>query len=497
MNDDGLERLTPGLLDHSFDGILAYDRDCRVTLWNPAMERISGLKREEALGRCAFDLLPFLRETDEARLFQEALSGREVASRDRPYVGADGTRGFFEARYAPLRGPSGEIVGGLAIVRDITIHKEVDEALRESEERFSKAFRCNPDSMVITRLEDGTIIEVNQGFERLTGYRRTEVVGRTSADLHLWKDRADRARILEELRHGGGIRGREVAFRTKSGQEGVELCSAEMIDLDGEPCVLWVSRDITQRKEREESLRRLSGRLLTLQDEERRRIARDLHDGTGQNLAALVMNLNRMKKLESGRRPARGPILAESLALTEQCLREIRTVSYLLHPPLLDEVGLLSAIRWYVRGFAERSGIKVRLKTPQSLRRLPREMETALFRILQESLTNILRHAGSPTARIGLALDGEEVVLEVGDRGAGMPAGFQEHAGGAGASLGVGIPGMRERVRQLGGRLQITSGRHGTTVRALLPLRAERRPARKRVTASRRSVAAPGKEERV
>ena len=180
----------------------------------------------------------------------------------------------------------------------------------------------------------------------------------------------------------------------------------------------------------------------------------------------LLARLNRTapERLSDGECDA----LTESIALAEQSMNEIRTVSYLLHPPFLDEAGLLSALRWYAGGFAERSGIKVDLDLPESLERLPRDTETVLFRIVQEALTNVHRHAGSQTARIRLRRDPQVLALEIEDRGHGIPNALLTHIRSGGG--GVGIAGMYERIEQLSGRLEIASSDHGTTVRFRLPL---------------------------
>jgi signal transduction histidine kinase len=181
----------------------------------------------------------------------------------------------------------------------------------------------------------------------------------------------------------------------------------------------------------------------------------------------LLAQLNRAAdRLSASERSA----LTESMSLAEQSMTEIRTLSYLLHPPFLDEKGLLSALRWYAAGFAERSGIPVDLALPERFERLPLDTETALFRIVQESLINIHRHAGSETARIRLRRDAEKLVLEIEDRGHGIPKATLEHIKGRGGVVGVGIAGMSERIEQLGGRLEITSDDRGTTVRVRLPL---------------------------
>jgi signal transduction histidine kinase len=217
-----------------------------------------------------------------------------------------------------------------------------------------------------------------------------------------------------------------------------------------------------------ENLRELSARLMQLQDDERRRIARELHDSVGQMLAALGMNLASVgTDLERLAKTAN--TVNDSAALVQELSREVRTISHLLHPPLLDEAGLVSALRWYVEGFAQRSKIKVDLEFPPDFERLARESETAIFRTIQECLTNIHRHSESPTARIRITASADHVLVEVEDRGRGIPLEKQVEMASTG-TLGVGIRGMRERFRQLGGSLEIHSNGKGTLVVARLPV---------------------------
>jgi signal transduction histidine kinase len=221
--------------------------------------------------------------------------------------------------------------------------------------------------------------------------------------------------------------------------------------------------------EQRNELRTLANRLMHAQDDERRRIATMLHDTTAQDLAALKMLLARLNRGVDHLSDADRNALTESISLVEHSITEIRTVSYLLHPPFLDEAGLLSALRWYASGFAGRSGIKVDLDLPESFERLPLDTETVLFRIVQESLTNIHRHAGSEIARIRLRRDDETLVLEIEDRGKGIPnASLRQITSGGGS--GVGIASIIERTERLGGRLEVASSDHGTTVRVWLPL---------------------------
>jgi PAS domain S-box-containing protein len=251
-------------------------------------------------------------------------------------------------------------------------------------------------------------------------------------------------------------------------------CEIRMIRRrDGTPWFMHgVGFDISELKRTEEALqvrslalRDLSSRLLRVQDQERRRIARELHDGLGQYLVALKMNLDLLRQREGNNLQ-----IAEAQAILEHCLTETRTLSHLLHPPMLDEVGFFSAARWYIDGFAKRSGILVTSDIPERNERLPGDVEVVLFRVLQEALTNIHRHSQSPSADIQLTLDDVEVALQIRDCGRGIPSELLENFHNSGAQAGVGLSGMRERVNECGGRLDIHSENRNTTVLVTIPL---------------------------
>jgi signal transduction histidine kinase len=227
--------------------------------------------------------------------------------------------------------------------------------------------------------------------------------------------------------------------------------------------------EVKVRKEAQERFRGLSVRLMTLQDEERRRIARDLHDTTGQTLAALKMTLASLEGF-AARIPEISRPLDDLNALVDEALQAIRTTSYLLHPPLLDEVGFASAARWFVEGFAKRSGIQVAYDFPQKMERPHRNSELVLFRVLQESLTNVHRYSGASAASVRLQLENEQLKFEVSDNGRGIPGERLRQVHESGGSAGVGIAGMRERVHELGGQLEIQSDKNGTAVRVTLPM---------------------------
>ena len=215
----------------------------------------------------------------------------------------------------------------------------------------------------------------------------------------------------------------------------------------------------------EEASRRLSGWLLQLQDEERRKFARELHDSLGQYLVSLKMNLSLLSRSQGS-----DGLLAESIKLVEESIAETRTLSYLLHPPMLDEAGLACAANWYVNGFAQRSGIEVKVNISESEPRLPNEVELALFRILRESLTNIHKHSKSTTAEVTLDIRASEVVLTVEDNGKGIANELLNRFQSDGSNSGVGLSGMRERVSELGGQLKIHSSPAGTVIAAQIPL---------------------------
>jgi len=230
---------------------------------------------------------------------------------------------------------------------------------------------------------------------------------------------------------------------------------------------VFTNLDITARKGKGLASHQLSARLLKLQDEERRKFARELHDSAGQLVASLTMNtdqLSRMQELNSEQKR----LIADNAAILRILSKELGTISHLLHPPLLDEVGLSSALQWYVDGFAKRSDIATTLELDSDFGRLNADAETAIFRIVQECLTNVHRHSGSRTARVRLHRSSTEVRLEVQDEGKGIPAEKRMSVLGLGR-VGVGLRGMRERVRQLGGKLEVRSQR-GTTVTTILPI---------------------------
>jgi two-component system, NarL family, sensor kinase len=330
---------------------------------------------------------------------------------------------------------------------------------------------------------DGTVLYANGRFAKILNLPLEKLIGAPMQD-HISPSEWYKLHAFIEQSRQSPTSG-EITFEDREGRRHIVRLSLSPFRESDLEMICAVATEVTElveateaQKKSEQELRALSGRLLQLQDDERRRISRDLHDVTGQKLAALNLDLSRlgrMKTLESD--PTAQEVLAECRQLCEQMAEEIRTLSYVLHPPLLDEVGLASAVRWYADGFAHRTGIHVDVDMAPNLMRIPPDTELALFRVVQESLTNVRRYSGSATAQVRLRFQSDQIQLEIEDQGKGMPEEILRSRGTP-ALLGVGIQGMRERMRQLSGRLDISSGAHGgAKVVATVPVSARLREA--------------------
>ena len=576
------------LVENSRDLICTHDPNGILLSVNEAPLRILGYSREEMLNKPLRDfVVPEMRPHCDFYLAQIQREGSFKGTL-RVLTKSGEVRLWEFDNTVRRNGVGGPIVRGMA--RDVTEQKKAERALRESEEKFSKAFHSNPSAMAILKLKEGLFLDANRAFEEQFGFKREEVLGKTAAQLGIWQESVERTAVLNGLREFGLVRDLEFDFTVKSGERRLMMFSAEIIVLGGESCVLATAVDITQRKRDEERLQqyekaiegvqemitvvsrdyryllanraflkhqqmekeqiighsvaevlgqeffanivkgkldecfqgravkyekrfsypeigirdlfvsyfpiegpagveqvvsvlqditdrkrveeelpRLSGRLLRLQDKERRKIARDLHDSTGQELVFLTTTLSQLRdSVPSSSRKLR-KLVSQCQIIADRCIREVRTLSYVLHPPLLDETGLADAIRHFVDGFSERTGIEVELEISPHFGRMNQEMELGLFRVVQESLINIQRHSGSFDAKIRLARDSDRVSLEVSDSGRGIPAAKRRQNGTLPHTVGVGIPSMEERVRQIGGRLEIQSAEGGTTVRVTIP----------------------------
>jgi PAS domain S-box-containing protein len=324
---------------------------------------------------------------------------------------------------------------------------------------------------IIVRDANSAILYWNRGAERLYGWSAEEAQGLITHELFKTEFPEPFEEVHRTLFETGAWEG-ELAHRTKGNRRLiVESRQAVQRDAAGRPWrVVEVNRDITARRDAEASLRNLSARLLQLQDEERRRIARELHDTTGQSLAALTIHLSAVNERIAGKDSAAAEILREAITLSQEASDQTRTLSYLLYPPTLDFSGLKSALEWFADGFTQRSKIKVELDLALGEERVPQSLETTLFRIVQESLTNIYRHSAGSLATVRGRRQGNTVSLEITDNGKGIPPDLLASLNGPGGQIGVGIRGMRERAHQLGGKLRVKSGDSGTAIMVALPV---------------------------
>jgi len=309
----------------------------------------------------------------------------------------------------------------------------------------------------------------NNGAVELYGWTKEEAAGKNLHELLATESPEPLEAIQEHLLREGIWQG-EVTQAVKDGRRiSVETRKALQRNEKGEPTdVFEINRDITKRKNAEDSLRSLSLWLIQLQDEERRRIARELHDSTGQILAVLALNLGALCGRAKQLGPADKEALEEALNLARRASNEIRTLSYLLYPPTLDTGGLPSALQWLIDGFGKRSELQTNLEVSPELGRLPQNLETAIFRIVQEGLTNVYRHSGAALAKVRVLLEPGAIHTEISDNGNGMPAHVMD-AWKDGGNSGVGIRGMSERVKQLGGSLRIESKPGRTVITARFP----------------------------
>jgi PAS domain S-box-containing protein len=406
------------------------------------------------------------------RAWHESVTNGTPYEQQERHRRADGQYRWFLARGMPLRDADGRIVRWYGTNTDIEDLKRAEDARRQIEEQHRIVVETATEA-VVSIDQDSQVLFVNPATTRIFGYESAELIGQSLTmvmpeflrKLHA----AGLQRYLTTGQRHINWQGTELFGLRKNGEEFPVDVSFGEVRKEGRSIFTGFIRDITERKRFEEELRRLSGQLLRLQDEERRRIARDLHDSTGQDLVALATTLSQLHASipSSGRKLRK--ITSQCQALADRCVREVRTLSYVLHPPMLDEAGLEDALRHYAAGFGERTGIEVELEISPRFGRMTPEAELALFRVVQESLTNIQRHSGSLQAKIRMNRAPRKITLEVSDKGSGIPRNLRRRDRELRFSLGVGIPSMHERVRLIAGSLDIESSNSGTTVRVTVP----------------------------
>ena len=451
---------------------------------NDKFEEMFGYSRAEAIGRTAVDLKLWAdpaRRSELWTLLQERGAARDFEAKARTRSGD-----LFDVLVWMERI---EILGEacvLGITCDISDRKHAERALAQSERLLKVVLDTLPVGVAVVD-GAGDILLSNPASRRVWGELITSGRDRYARSKGWWHDTGKPVQPEEwasarALATGETSLNEVIEIEAFDGvRKIIQNSAAPIRDATGRiTCAVVVNEDISARNQAERQLheslaemRTLTGRLMRAQDDERRRIAQMLHETTAQDLAALKMQLARLTRTEAGLSDDDRAALAESIELAERSMTGIRTLSYLLHPPFLDEAGLLSAVRWYAEGFAGRSGVRVDLDLPATFERLPQDVETALFRVVQEALINIHRHAASPGALIRVRNGTSGLTLEIEDHGRGLPPELMAQLPSGGGALGVGVAGMRERLQQLGGTLEIESSERGTVVRARVPVAAQ------------------------
>ncbi len=456
------------LIENSREFICTHDLDGLILSANRAASEVLGYDLKDCCGKKNYrDLLvPEVRDQFDDYLARIRRDG--FASGLTLVQTSSGERRILEYHNTVrTEGVATPIVRGMA--RDITEQRRAEKALRESEERYRELFENAKDAIYVHDLT-GRYTSVNHAAERLTGFTREEILGKHYSNFVAPRDlkhvRTNLCRKLDEENETIY----EVDMVTRNGQRvPVEVSSRLIYEKGVAVGVQGTARDITDRKRAQEALRTYSQRLIQAQEVEREKIARELHDEIGQVLTAVRINLQSIQR--SGRTGDGVPSLDESIGIVDEALERVRELSIELRPSLLDDLGLGAALRWYVDRYAQRTGIIAELLNGfKEDGRLPRELETACFRIAQEALTNVARHAQAVSVSVQLEHYRERMLLTIIDDGVGFET--DDLRKNASAASALGLRGMEERALAVGGYIEIDSGSgRGTRVRATFPLR--------------------------
>lgn len=445
------------LTENISDLFFTLDLDLKFSFWNRAAESLTGILASAVLGRGIGEAFSDGQDASELEeLCRDVLATRLARSlRFSCHIGEK--EFLFEVTAYPS-------MDGISVVaRDVASRKRAEEALRRSEEKFSKAFETSPAMITIVRISDRQYLEVNQAFEKYTGFQRSEVIGQSISEV------AGRVG-LQSLNYAfgqavkqGSIRNMEALVGRKKGDPLIVLLSAEVVEFDGQPCVLTVAEDISERKQVELERTELSRRLMTAQEEERRRIARELHDGIGQSLALLGIQLQRTgQPAASGKK---NPGILELCGKVKEIGRQVSRLSHQLHSSELEFLGLAVAVKSLCREFSEQYGTKIACSCTKIPDNLDNDVALGLLRIVQEALHNVAKHSRAASVTVHLSGEGRDLELVIFDDGIGFDVDKMRSA------RGLGLISMRERLHLVGGRFDIASKPGaGTKIQARVPL---------------------------
>jgi len=457
--------------------ICRFDAGGKLTFANQVFVRRFEQADQPPTGRALSDILPKNAGEDVLIRFQQLSPEKPLATYTHEVSFSEGEKLWCRSTLRKNFSADGICQGGQWVAADITAQIEAQKQMLESERRFRRLFETASDGILLVERETLIISDINPGLCRMLMLAGSEVLGSAFDQLPVFSPCLD---IVNYYRRPEFSADHRATFRNECRLEradgsalfielrcsGYEVAGGQYIQLN--------FRNISERVYGERELRKLSAKLLRLQDEERRRIARELHDSTAQNLSALEMNMSLLEPLLEKSHPKAAQIVAETRQIAGECSRELRNISYLLHPPLIDEVGLAFAIKWFADGFAKRTGIAATVDIEEDFPRLDRDVEMPLFRVVQEAMTNIYRHSGADHAWVTLHREGQFLNLEIRDNGRGFEGEILVDEDGAEImpeiQPGVGLAGMRERLANLGGKLDIENSPLGVTICVRLTL---------------------------
>lgn len=452
------------------EAMLLTDGQGIVLRVNAEFASLFGYRPEEIVGRLIDDMIVPADLKSEATAAGDTVHAGKRSFLETERCRKDGSPIAVSVHCTPIKCDDGSW-GSFSVYKDISQRRRAEHALQQSEEKFEKAFRASPDALVISTVTDGRIIEVNDRYLSLFGFTsRDEVIGHTVDELNIYETPFEREKMIAELNARGYVANMDCRVISRTRGVRIFQVSVEYLELDGVRAILSVGRDVTDIRAAGAELFRSRGRLRELaarldgvREEERAAIAREIHDELGQELTGLRLELSWLQRAI----PARSHLNERVRAMVGQVdgtIETVRRIASDLRPGVLDELGLAAAVEWQAEKFAERTGLHPLVRIVGDESAVDPRRETTVFRILQEALTNVTRHAQAQRVTVNLEIEPSAIILEVEDDGVGI-AGWE-----AASAQGLGLMGMRERALQWDGEIEITGapGR-GTRVRLVLP----------------------------